>query len=74
MMRGCYNDAGLLLRWLSIRPGTWHRPVVGPGEDWVVVSFHTAESHQLIEELATNDPNSDEAATHTDLYAGRLTR
>jgi hypothetical protein len=68
------DDAGLLQRWLSIRPSTWHRPVVGPDEDWVVVSFHTAEADKLIEDLATNDTNPDEAATHPNLYAGRLAR
>ena len=68
------DDAGLLQRWLSIPPGTWHRPVVDPDEDWFVVSFHTAAADQLVEELATHDTNPDEAATHANLYAGRLAR
>jgi L-methionine (R)-S-oxide reductase len=68
------DDAGLLQRWLSIPPSIWHRPVVDPGEDWFVVSFHTAEADQLIEELATNNTNPDDAATHANVYAGRLAR
>jgi hypothetical protein len=36
-------------RWASVPPGVWHQAVV-PGEDWVVVSFHTAPPHELIEE------------------------
>jgi hypothetical protein len=36
-------------RWASVPPGVWHRAVV-PGGDWVVVSFHTAPPHELIEE------------------------
>jgi hypothetical protein len=68
------NDAGIVERWLSIPPNTWHRPVVEPHDDWVVVSFHTAEVDGLIEELATSDTNPDEAVTHANLYAGRLAR
>ena len=36
-------------RWISIPPLVWHQGVV-PGKDWVVVSFHTAAEHELIEE------------------------
>ena len=36
-------------RWISILPNVWHQGVVS-GEDWVVVSFHTAEEKDLIEE------------------------
>ena len=36
-------------RWISIPPNVWHQGVV-PGENWVVVSFHTALEHELIEE------------------------
>ena len=36
-------------RWLSIPPSTWHQVVV-PGDDWVVVSFHTAPAEALLEE------------------------
>ena len=68
------SDAGVPERWLSIPPGTWHRPVVDPAQDWFVMSFHTAEAHQLIEELASNDEAPGEAAAETNLYAGRLAR
>ena len=37
-------------RWISIPPNVWHRPVVGRGGDWVVVSFHTVPAEELIEE------------------------
>ena len=37
-------------RWISIPPNVWHQPVVGPTEDWVVVSFHTVPPNELIEE------------------------
>jgi len=37
-------------RWISIPPNVWHRPVVGRDADWAVVSFHTVEAHELIEE------------------------
>jgi hypothetical protein len=36
-------------RWLSIPPFIWHQAVV-PASNWVVVSFHTVPSHELIEE------------------------
>jgi hypothetical protein len=36
-------------RWLSIPPLVWHQAVV-PASNWVVVSFHTVPSHELIEE------------------------
>jgi hypothetical protein len=36
-------------RWISIPSDTWHQGVVGP-KDWLVVSFHTADAHELIEE------------------------
>lgn len=36
-------------RWISIPPNVWHQAVV-PGENWVVVSFHTVAEHELIEE------------------------
>lgn len=35
-------------RWVSIPPGTWHRPIVSAY--WTVVSFHTATESELIEE------------------------
>ena len=36
-------------RWISIPQNVWHQGIV-PGENWVVVSFHTAAEHELIEE------------------------
>lgn len=41
--------AALEDRWLSIPCGVWHQGVMG-GENWVVVSFHTALAQDLIEE------------------------
>jgi hypothetical protein len=43
-------DAPLDARWISIPPNVWHRPRIGPKEDWVVVSFHTVPADELIEE------------------------
>ena len=42
--------APLQRRWISIPPSVWHRPVVGPDVDWVVISFHTVSAEELIEE------------------------
>jgi len=42
--------APLERRWISIPPNAWHRPVVGRGGDWVVLSFHTVSAEELIEE------------------------
>jgi hypothetical protein len=43
-------------RWISIPPYVWHQGVV-PGEHWVVVSFHTAAEHELIEERPATEGN-----------------
>jgi hypothetical protein len=43
-------SAPLERRWISIPPNVWHRPVVGPDVDWVVISFHTVPAEELIEE------------------------
>ena len=43
-------SAPLERRWISIPPNVWHRPVVGSGVDWVVISFHTVPAEELIEE------------------------
>jgi hypothetical protein len=43
-------EAPLELRWISIPPNVWHRPVVGRDADWAVVSFHTVMADELIEE------------------------
>ena len=45
-----YPSAPLERRWISIPPNVWHRPVVGPDVDWVVISFHTVPAEELIEE------------------------
>jgi hypothetical protein len=37
-------------RWASIPENTWHQAVVGPGNHWIVVSFHTSATEELIEE------------------------
>ena len=42
--------APLERRWISIPANVWHRPVVGPDVDWVVISFHTVPAEELIEE------------------------
>jgi hypothetical protein len=43
-------EAPLEQRWISIPRNVWHRPVVGGGADWTVVSFHTVPADELIEE------------------------
>jgi hypothetical protein len=46
--------APLAERWISIPVNVWHQGVV-PGDDWVVVSFHTVPEHELIEERPAID-------------------
>jgi hypothetical protein len=41
-------------RWISIPPNVWHQGIV-PGENWIVVSFHTAAEHELIEERPASE-------------------
>ena len=57
-------------RWISIPPDTWHQGVVGP-KDWLVIAFHTAQAHALIEERPEpDDPNPfDPARTRRRRYA-----
>jgi hypothetical protein len=43
------RDGELESRWASVPANVWHQAIV-PEEDWVVVSFHTALPHELIEE------------------------
>jgi hypothetical protein len=43
-------NAPLEAHWISIPQNVWHRPVVSPGADWIVVSFHTVPAADLIEE------------------------
>ena len=54
-------------RWASIPVNTWHQAVVGPGNHWIVVSFHTAKTEELIEERP--DPNGS-GKFHQRIYAG----
>ena len=58
-------DAPLKDRWISIPAGVWHQGVMG-NEDWVVVSFHTAEAEDLIEER----PRAGEEGTTRRHYLG----
>jgi hypothetical protein len=37
-------------RWASIPVNVWHQALVGPGNHWIVVSFHTASAEELVEE------------------------
>jgi len=60
-------------RWLTIPVHVWHRPVVAPGSDWIVVSFHTASDGQLIEERPLDDERP-EATGSQERYAGRVAR
>ena len=61
-------------RWLTIPENVWHRPVIGPLYDWIVVSFHTATDADLIEERPLDDEKPDAAAATRELYAGRAAR
>jgi hypothetical protein len=56
-------------RWVSIPPSTWHRLFVGP-EPWGMLSFHTVDPEELIEERPL-DTNNLEGETHQERYAGR---
>jgi hypothetical protein len=53
-------------RWISIPRNVWHQGVV-PAENWVVVSFHTAAEHELIEERPTMEATD---AVRQRTYAG----
>jgi hypothetical protein len=64
---GSERDAPLLTKWISIPPNVWHRGIVA-AEDWVVVSFHTAEAQDLIEERPAADGSD---ALRQEKYAGR---
>lgn len=41
-------------RWASISANVWHQAVV-PHQNWIVVSFHTVEPQELIEERPTEN-------------------
>ena len=66
-------QAPISQRWLSIPTNVWHRPVMG-GQDWAVVSFHTAADDQLIEERPQDDENPNRGLVSVALYAGRQAR
>ena len=61
-------------RWLTIPASVWHRPVIPPGPDWLVISFHTAAAEELIEERPENDDTPDSGPVGAELYAGRRAR
>jgi len=63
--------ARLEQRWISIPRNVWHRPVIGRGADWAVVSFHTVPAEELIEERP--DSNSKDA-TKQMKYLARVAR
>ena len=44
------TNAPLERRWISIPKNIWHRPVIPNDGHWVVVSFHTVPTAELIEE------------------------
>ena len=54
-------------RWISIPPNVWHQPITPPGQNWVVVSFHTVPADELIEERP--DPTT-AGGTKQMLYMG----
>jgi hypothetical protein len=42
-------------RWLSIPEGVWHRVRVVGAAHWSVVSFHTVDVEELLEETSIGD-------------------
>jgi hypothetical protein len=60
--------ARLEQRWISIPQNVWHRPVVGAGADWTVVSFHTVPAEELIEE---KQDESSQNGTKQKKYLGK---
>jgi hypothetical protein len=61
-------------RALSIPRNVWHRPVIPPGGDWTVLSFHTVAHDELIVERPPDDEQPDLGAPRSLLYAGRAHR
>jgi hypothetical protein len=57
-------SASLEKRWISVPPNVWHQAVVAD-RDWVVVSFHTVQAHELIEERPAAE---DASRTHQSHY------
>lgn len=50
----CNLSYSIESRWVSVPPNVWHR-ALGSGENWIVVSFHTASADELIEERTDPD-------------------
>jgi hypothetical protein len=59
-----HPSASLEKRWISVPPNVWHQAVV-VDRDWVVVSFHTVDAHELIEERPAAE---DASRTHQRHY------
>jgi hypothetical protein len=57
-------DAEIEKRWISIPTSVWHQGIVGD-ENWIVISFHTAEVSELIEE---RPEDGDENKVHSQNY------
>jgi hypothetical protein len=64
---GAHDEVGE--RWVSMPPSTWHRLRVGSAE-WAMVSFHTVDAGDLIEENP-RDPDRLDGPTRQERYAGR---
>ncbi|MBA7587551.1 hypothetical protein ES708_29582 [subsurface metagenome] len=60
-------DGEIEKRWISIPTNVWHQGVVGD-ENWVVISLHTAEVSELIEERLDD---GDENKIHQQKYVDR---
>ena len=56
-------------RWVSIPPATWHRLTAGH-EPWGMLSFHTVNPEELVEERPVDQEDLD-GETHQERYAGR---
>jgi hypothetical protein len=59
--------APLERRWLSIPQGVWHRLYVG-GASWRMLSFHTVEAQELIEERPLGPDGLDGGPTERRRY------
>ena len=57
-------DTEIEKRWISIPINIWHQGIVG-NENWIVISFHTAEVSELIEE---RPKEGDENKVHQEKY------
>jgi hypothetical protein len=57
-------DGDIEKRWISIPINVWHQGIVGD-ENWIVISFHTAEVSELIEE---RPEDGDENKLHKQKY------